>query len=209
MKIAQKILIAVGCVALAVSAVAGIPTYKTFSTAGNAALPSQLNIPEDPNSQTRIVDVTYTSDTNNAQLVLSSGGTTFWQTATNQASSSVTNQISSTNGLAVGQTLVLNHNGTLYTNVVLTWNQSTNVASPYQGTNVVLQTGGWGVATSVGDNIYVMGQNSVTRYVGSGTNSIDGDAIYVANYGRPLTATLSPASSTNRLAVTVRYDSGQ
>ena len=205
------VLTAVAIVGLAVSARAALQTYKTFSTGGLGTanpLTSVINIPEDPNSQIRIVDVSYTSDTNNGAIVFSTSSTALYQTATNVLSSSVTNQVSTTNGLSANCQVVLNHGGTLYTNTVLTWNSSTNTpVGPYGGTNIVLATGGWGVNASVADNIYVMGQASMTRYVGSGTNAIDGTALYVGNYGRPVTVSMTPGLVTNRLSVTVHYDS--
>ena len=193
--------------ALVMPSRATLPNYRTFTATNSALKPAQINIPADPNSEIRIVDVSWFSDTNNAALVFTTGSTPFTQTITNMATSSVTNQISGTNGLAPGQVLVLQHSGICYTNTVITFNQSTNTASPYQGTNVVLATGGWGVIASVGDSIYVMGQSPATRFIGATTNAFDGDAIYVGNYGRPVTVLLSPVSAFNSLNVSVHYDS--
>jgi hypothetical protein len=42
----------------------------------------------------------------------------------------------------------------------------------------------------------------------STTNALNGEAIYVGNYGRPVLVTMSPASVSNRLnAVSAHYDS--
>ena len=196
-----------------VAALAASPTYKTMSASGNAASPASLTFPADPSTQVRVIGVNYSTDTNNSALSFTSGTTAFTQTATNQATSSVTNQINSTNGLAVGATLVLQHAGVCYANTVLTWNQSTNIASPYQGTNVVLNSGGWAVASSAGDSIYLMGTATTTPAPAASSGSttsaaVNGEAIYVGTLGgRPVTVTITPAFATNKLnAVTAHYD---
>jgi hypothetical protein len=197
-----------------VAALAASPTYKTMSASGNAASPASVTFPADPyGTQVRVIGVNYSTDTNNSVLSFASGTTVYTQTATNQATSSVTNQINSTNGLSVGATLVLQHGGVCYANTVLTWNQSTNIASPYQGTNVVLNSGGWAVAASAGDPVYLMGAATTlpapAASSGSTTSAaVNGEAIYVGSLaGRPVTVTITPAFATNKLnSVTAHYD---
>jgi len=202
----NKILSGVAALCLCASAFkseAGLPTYKTLSgTAGTSSTGSVLVFPEDPNSQIRIVNLTYHSDAAATTVQYTTGNGAYWQVQTNAASSSVTNFVNSTNGLVPGSVMVLNHNGTIYTNVLSTFNQVAGTT-----TNIVLGTGGWGVATTVGDNIYQMSAtNTVT--IGAGTNAINGDAVYVGNYGRPVMVRLSNATSANSLdAVTAHYDS--
>lgn len=183
---------------LAIPASATTPAYKTKSAAGNAAAPAEVIFPASPGNQTRIVSVNWNSDTNNAVLSCSGGSTVFSIVETNQATTSVTNKINSTNGLSAGAVLVLQHGGVCYKSTVSTWNASTN-SGFYGGTNVVLASGGWGVATSAGDSVYQM-DSPVTLPIGATTNTANGVAIYVATLpGRPVRVVLTPALSTNKL----------
>lgn len=198
----NKIAIAVASVCLAVSAYAAAPSYKTLTDYGNAASPSEVVFPEVANNQWRIVNVNYASDTNNAVLSFSGGSNAYRIVETNQATSSVTNKINSTNGLTASSVLLLNRAGTYYAATVSSWNSSTN-AGVYGGTNVVLASGGWGVATQVGDPVYLM-DTPTTIPVGAATNAINGEAIYVgALPGRPVRVVMTPALATNRLNAVV------
>jgi len=213
---------------LAFSVRAGIPSYHTFSAAGNAANPATVILPADPNSQIRIVSVFYASDTNAGALQLSSGTTAYSLIASNLTTSSITNVITATNGLSAGAVLVLQHGGVDYTNSVVSFgntgtnglNNLTNTATTwgvygtgsvgYPATNlnyVVTGSGGFGVSAFAGDEIYLMG--SITSLpVGAATNAINGDDIFSGNYGRPVIATLTPSLATNRLnSISAHYDS--
>lgn len=203
----NKILtLAATCVLAAVGAVAALPTFRTFSAGGNTSYGATVLMPADANSQIRVVSINYSSDTVGAALAFSSGVGAYYLAATNAATSTVTNQINSTNGLSIGSILVLQHGGVLYTNQVVTWNSSTNLLTG-NGTNVVLATGGWGVLPTLFDDIYQMSA-PVTLIVGSGTNAINGDAVFVGNYGRPVIIAFPVATATNRLSlVSVHYDS--
>ena len=201
----KKISIAVTAVCLAVSALAASPSFKTLSDSGNAASPSEVIFPASPGDQLRIVNANWNSDTNNAVLSFSGGSTAYYMTATNQATTSTTNQVNSTNGLTANCIVVLQHLGTCYSATVTNWNCSTN-SGVYGGTNIVI-AGGWGVAASVGDNVFLM-DTPVTLPIGATTNAANGDAIYVATLpGRPVRVVLTPAFSTNKLnAVVGRYE---
>lgn len=194
------------------SALAALPTYKTVSAAGNAAAPATVYFPFDPNSQVRVIYVNYNTDTNNSVLSFTSGSTSYSVTTTNQAASSTTNLISSTNGLSAGATLVLQHGGTCYSSTVSSWFKNTN-AAPYGGTGVVLASGGWGVATSVGDEVELMSSATTipAPAASSGTTTtaaVSGDAIYVGNYGRIVALTVTPALATNKVnSASAHYDS--
>jgi hypothetical protein len=216
MKLKNKILLAVATVAMAVSAFADAPTYSpvysTMFANGNAASPASVIFPAHAATTVRIVGAYYDTDTNNSVLSFTSGTTAYSIIATNVAASSVTNQINSTNGLAGGGTLVLQHGGVCYANTVSTWNATTN-SGAYGGTNVVLSSGGWGVATSVGDNVYLMSSAMTlpAAAASSGTTThgnYSGEAIYVGTLaGRPVSVTITPALVTNKLnSVTVHYD---
>jgi len=205
-----------GIAAVTFAVCATLPTYKTVSAYGMANTNAYANFPADPNSQIRIIYVNYGSDSNTASIGFMTGTTAYQITQTNGATSSVTNLINSTNGLSAStgaNVLVLQHGGSLYQATIASWNAGTNfVASSTNayasgGTNVVLATGGWGVATSIGDDVYLM--SSLTSWpVGVGTNVISGDAVYVGNYGRPVIVQLGLALATNKLySVSAHYDS--
>lgn len=151
----------------------------------------------DPSLQLRLVNVSYASDTNNAVLSISTGTTAFAITATNQAATSATNQISSTNGLSANATVFLEHAGVACIATVSTWNQSTN-SGPYGGTNVVLSGNGFNVATTAGDSFYLM-STPATLPVGAATDVLNGDALFVGNRARPVRVQLTPALATNKI----------
>jgi hypothetical protein len=209
--VAMLLLLACMAVTLVMPASAALPTYHTFSAIGNAAAPATVILPADPNSQIRVVSLFYSSDTNTAQLSLISGSTAYSLTATNLATTSITNLIDSTNGLSGGSGLILQHGSGDFTNSVSSWGtyiSGTNT-SGYVTNQAFLVTGsgGFGTLTTVGDNIYLM-TNAVSLYIGSGTNQMNGDDIYSGYYGRPVQATLSPANWTNRIYVlSAHYDS--
>ena len=205
------LLLTVG-VACAVAAFAGSPTYKTTSANGNAASPAAVILLSDPTTQIRVVSAVYTTDTNNSALSCSSGTTALNITQTNLATSSITNAINTTNGLTAGAILVLEHAGVGYAATLASVTCNTN-AAPFGGTNVVLASGGWGVLTTPGDNVYVM--SSATSIPApaatSGANTtaaMNGEAIYVAALpGRPVRMVLTPAYVTNQLNnIVAHYD---
>jgi len=214
-------------------ALANIPTYRTFGTYGSAAAPSTIVLPADQFSQIRIVSINYKSDTNIANLNMSSGTTALSVTTSNSMySGTVTNIVNATNGLSTSATVVLMHwaSGVGYTNGVTSWyNTGTNIMPAGLLTNQVTTTGTYGtgpagalatnvsyivttaafpVYPSVSDEIYVMGTVS-SLYVGAGTNQwINGDAIYSGAYGRPVIVSLTPANVSNTIPVlSTHYDS--
>lgn len=191
--------------AIAFTALAASPRFKTLAANGNAATGARVIFPADPSAQIRIVGANFTTDTNNSVLSFSGGSTAFAIQETNQATSSITNKINSTNGLSGGAVLVLQHGGVCYYSTVSTWNSSTN-AGWYGGTNVVLASGGWGVATSKGDSVYLM--DTAVTIPATSTAAINGYSIYAANYsGRPVLVQLTPALGTNKLnSITAVYE---
>ncbi|MGH8022433.1 MAG: hypothetical protein ACRED1_02545, partial [Limisphaerales bacterium] len=208
--VALLLLLACMAIALAVPARAALPTYHTFSGYGNSTTPATVILPADPNSQIRVVTILYTSDNAGAQFTFSSGSTAYAEAWTNLASSTITNIIDSTNGLAAGSVLILQHGGADYTNSVVSWgNVDTNLYS-YPLTNaafVVTGSGGFGVSPTVGDSLYLM-TGPQSWYAGATTNALNGDDIFSGNYGRPVMVQLGPATATNRLnSVSAHYDS--
>jgi len=204
MKLKNLFLTGLAICAVALSVYAALPTYKTTSATGTAAAPSLAKFTADPNSQIRVVNVNCQSDTNNARLEFTTGNGAYYQTATNVASSSVTNQINSTNGLVPNSVVVLQHQGALYVSTISSFDQN---ATNGNGTNVVLASGGWGVASTVGDDIFQMSSTNYL-FIGAATNGVNGDAIFVGNYGRPVLIRLTPALVTNAIPlVSAHYDS--
>lgn len=193
------ILSAVTGVALCVASTAGAVTLKTLSASGNSTWGAQVIFPViDRASTTRIVSVNYSNDTAAGAISFRGGSTVLTVTSTNTATTATTNQVSGTNGLAVGSLVVLQHLGVCYTNTVVLWNQS-GAAGPNGGTNVVMTTGGWGVIASPGDNIYIM-DTAVTIPVKAESSAQNGYAIYSAALpGRPVMVSLGAASATNKL----------
>ncbi len=170
-----------------------------MSATGNATTGSEVIFPADPSTAARLVNLSYQSDSNTAIVSFSTGVGAYSLLATN-TSSGVTQVVNSTAGLAANDVLVLQHGGTCY---------SATLSSTNSGTNAVLASGAWGVAPSIGDSVYKMSAAS-TVFVGSNgtaTAAQNGEAIYVANQGRPLRITLTPALVTNRInSATAHYD---
>ena len=183
---------------VALLAIAATPNYTTKSANGNAASPAGLIFPADPNLQLRLVSANWQSDTNIAVLSFTSGDAAYVITAANASSSGVTQAVNSVTGLAASDVLVLQKTtGACY---------AASLSSTNNGTNAVLASGGWGVATVAGDEVFKM-SSATTIPVGATTNAQNGEAIYVGNYGRPVRVVLTPAAVTNRLtSVTGRYE---
>jgi hypothetical protein len=154
--------------------------------------------------QTRIVTVNWHSDTNTAALNFSTGSNVVAITATNIASTYQTQYVNSTVGLVTNSWCILEHAGAAYLSLLVATNNGTNAVF----TNaLVALSGGFGVLSSVGDNIYMLGSsNSIP--IGASTNWQSGEAIYVADRpSRPVLVQLSPALTTNRInSVTARYE---
>lgn len=193
----KKLLMTISAgLALAAMCQAQVPSYTTKAGAGNTTAGASVFFPADPQATIRLVSLQYQADTNTTALAFSSGGAVYTLLATN-TTTGLTQRVASTSGLITNSLMVLQHNGTNY-GAVLT---STN-----NGTNAVLISGAWGVAPSIGDNMYQMGaSNSVP--VGNVTNWINGEALFVGNRGRPVQVQLVPCLTTNRItSATVRYD---
>ena len=188
---------AIGLACVASTQATLTPFYTTLSDGGNPASPSEVDFISSPGLQFRLISVNYQSDTNNAQLQVSTGGAACAITATNPTTSTVTNVLDHTAGLNPGSILFLEHAGTAYLATLSSTNNSTNA---------VLAAGGWGVLPSIGDNVYQMG-TATTIPIGAGTNWLNGEAIYIGNVGRPVRVVLTPTLNTNNLpAATGRYE---
>jgi hypothetical protein len=205
--VALLVLLACMAIALAVPAFAALPTYRSFSGYGSATQPATVILPADPNSQIRVVTVYYSSDTNIAQFTFTSGGTA-WSVAQTNLTGLATNSVGSTNGMYGGEQVMLQHNGSGYTNSIATFGYATNINSVTgnNGYYYINTTTAFGVAPTIGDNIWQM-TNSASINVAITTNALNGDDIYSGNYGAPVEVQLGPCQTTNRLStVSAHYD---
>lgn len=187
---------------LTLSALAQPARFSTKNDGGNSSGGAEVIFPAHPGTQTRIVNVLYQSDTNNAQLSFTAGTAAYSTLYTNAASSSVTNSVNVTNGLAASSIVVLQHLGVCYPASISSVGSNTT-----QGAFVVLASGGFGVSSSVNDPVYLM-SSATTIPVGQTTNALSGFSVFAAdNPGRPVRVVLTPALSTNRLnSVTAVYE---
>jgi hypothetical protein len=226
-------LAAIAALGLTQSALATLPTYGTASAYGNTSSNASYVIPANPNGQTRLVTIYYTSDNAAGGINFSTGLGAYANEFTNTSPTTLTNFVSATNGLTVGSVIFLQHGGLCYTNTLVSYgntgtfgwtNASGVVLTNYQQTYGALQqgaigapatnvsyivtgTGGFGVIAAIGDNIWQMSAPT-TILVGLGTNELSGDDIYSANYGCPLAIWMGPVTATNRLStINWHYDS--
>ena len=175
---------------------AASPTYKTFAGYGNASSSAALIIPADPSTQIRLVSVSWYSDTNTATINYQTGLGAYVTAQTNLATTWQTQQVATTVGLVTNSYLVLDTGSTNVAALLIATNSTTNLT---------LNTGGWGIAAPSNASIYQM-DSPVSWYVGATTNMQAGEALFVANPGRPLRIYLSGALVTNRITATVRYE---
>lgn len=199
---------AIGIVA-ALPALAGLPTYRTVTGInGTSTQPATALLPADPNAQIRIVTINYSDDNAGGQFTFTTGGTAYSCVLTNPASYT-TNAITSTNNLYGNETLLLQHGGVCYTNIVSSFGVMTNAnGSGITNQNYyVILAAGFPVGESIGDNIWQM-TNGVNVVAGATTNWLDGDDIYSGNYGCPVEVQIAPTTTISRLNnVSAHYDS--
>lgn len=176
---------------------AQIATYITSNANGLAASPAEIVFRAHPDAQIRVVSIQWQSDTNNAALEFQTAVGAYSVAVTNPTTTFTTQAVNTTSGLITNRLLVLQHLGATYKALLVATNN---------GTNVVLDTGGWGVLASVGDSIFPLSTTNRIP-VGATTNWQNGEALYVGGKGRPVRIRLNPSLTTNALpAVTVRYE---
>lgn len=196
----MKTILALGvCCAVTALAFAAGNTYTTKTgTAGSAANPTYVIFPGEAQKTPRLVNVNYDTDTNNAALTFRQGTTAYVLTQTNAATG--TNiVINTTNGLSADAVVVLQKaNGTCaWTNVYTTAGGSS--------TNLYLYPGGFGVAGAIGDQLFLM--SSASSIPATSDAAVNGEAIYVGAYSRPMMIRLTPALLTNYIhSATVVYE---
>ena len=203
----KKILIITASLA-ALAALAILPTYLTISATGTTAAIGYFYA--DPNCEIRVVNYNVTSDNATGQVIFATGYGAYYQTVSNATTTSVTNYINTTNGLVVGQSVLLQHGGQCYPSTVaaiLAYVTGTNSSGvPTNLYSLKLAPGGWGVQAVPLDDIYVI-SNIVAITVGNATAVGNGDCIAVGNYGRPVVVTVTGASSSTLTAASAHYDS--
>lgn len=160
---------------MAFQAAAATPNYASKTDPGKTANQSEVIFLSDQSLQIRIVSVNWQSDSNTARLSFTTGEGAHSQTVTNSSTPAVTNAVNSTVGPVPGSTLLLERAGTAYT---------ATLSSTNSGTNIVLNSGGWGVIAQPGDSIYQM-SSATTLPVGATTNWQSGETIYVGNICAP------------------------
>jgi len=188
----------------ALAAHAGVD-FTTGTGATNAIVPNTniMVFPTRADKQFVLYNLDYRTATNGL-LWMATGKQMFTQTQTNLSASAVTNMVNSTNGFVPGSLLVLEHNGVGYVAGLSALGQTTN-ANTF-GTNIVLASGGWGVATSAGDNIYQLGTpRTIPLLAATGTNQINGSAIFAGDPGRPVVVMMGPAITPSALSGTGEY----
>jgi hypothetical protein len=175
--------------------------YVVKSGAGNAASGAEVIFPADPSAQMRLVSIQWESDTNAAKIAFQTAVGAYSVTQTNPTTTFTTQAVTTTSGLITNRWLVLQRglgSSALCFKALLV---ATN-----NGTNVVLDVGGWGALSAVGDSIYPLGATNTVN-TGATTNWQNGEALFVGNVGRPVRVLLTPALTTNRLTtVTARYE---
>lgn len=197
MKTLSKIICAGALLLLACRLPAASPTYVTKTANGLPAAPAEVFFLSDPNLQIRLVNLSYQSDTNTAAISIQSGTAAFGLLRTNRATTDTTQEVHTTSGMVTNKYFILEHSGTAYKALLVATNNATNA---------VFGSGGWGVITTTSDTIYQLG-SVTTLNVGAATNSQNGEAIFVGNYGRPIYIVLSPTGVTNSITSAVgRYE---
>ena len=192
----MKKLLSIGLgLSLAFGAAAQIPTFKSFTATGSTN--ASILIPYSPNSQIRLVSAIESSDLASSQLLLFTGGTSYYVTATNGG---------------IGTNLVLNATNGLTTSSILAIHTP---ATNFVFTNNSLSSNGPGFANAFPTNVPANSEVEILTLgptLGVGANVYKvyaSDGLYVGPYGRDMWAVLNGTSyATNVL--TVHYDaSGQ
>lgn len=204
-KRALKTACAIATLAVATLAASAGVSFTTGTGATNAIVPNTniMVFPTKADKQFVLYNLDYRTATN-GQLWIASGKQMFTQTQTNLSASAVTNMVNSTNGFVPGSLLVLEHAGVGYVAGLSAIGQTTN-ANTF-GTNIVLAAGGWGVAASAGDNIYQLGTpRTIPVLAATGTNQLNGSAIFAGDMSRPVVVMLGPAITPSALSGTGEY----
>lgn len=189
----MKKIVTMMAVAMSLAAMAA-PEYVTKSASGTTA--ATVYFTADAVKTPRLAGVVATSDKAGAVLSCRAGAGAYVVTVAVSTTTAVNQWINATNGLEANDVLVLQKlNGNCYSSTVAS--AETNM--------VTLASGGFGIATAVGDSIYKMSA-ATSLPVGAATVSYQGEAIYAGNRGRPIRITLDGTSACSIASATAAYE---
>jgi hypothetical protein len=193
MKRVLKCWAAIAMASVAVTAMAA-PEYVTTSGSGTTAV--TVYWPADAVRTPRIVGVIATSDKAASVLSIRKGTTAYTPVVTNLVTTSTTQWLNTTNGLAANDVVILQKaSGTCYSSTVAS--VETNM--------VTLASGGFGATVALADQIYKLSAASTIK-VGSATVNFQGPAIYAGDRGRPLRVVLDGTSACSVDSATAAYE---
>ena len=181
---------------LALAAIVAIPAagadYVTKNASGTTSC--EVHFPADPQAQIRLVGAIATSDKAASVLSIRTGTTPYVIGSSNASGGTIS--VTTTNGLAADDVLVIvNADGTHTSAVIAAFLNTTNIT--LVATN--------GVVTLPGDEVYKMSA-ATTLKCAAATVNYQGEAIYSGNRGRPVRVVLDGTSACSLDAITVRYD---
>ncbi len=179
---------------LALSALAGSPTYVTKSASGTSS--AEVLFPAISGTQIRVVGVIGSSDLTTSTFSFCAGDTAQVITFATNSLTSTNIIVSATNGFAANDLIVIANSATNRTLTIGGFINSTNIYT----------TGTIGIAQTVGMEIYHLCAPS-TLLLGAITNkAYMGEAVYVAPAGRPLRLVVSGTAWATVDVCNVHYD---
>jgi hypothetical protein len=189
----KKLLTVIGAAIIALHGFAQVPTYTTLHASGRST--SVVLFASSPGQQLRVVQAIASSDLASANLTLKTGATPLTVAYTNPAAAKQIG-VSSTNGFATGDYLILETASGLVTNAQITgFGAATNITLASQV-----------YPTVPGDQVYKLG-SATTLFVGTATNrTFSSEAVFVGNRGRPVQAIVNGTSACSLDAVSARYE---
>ena len=178
--------------AISVSAQVGSPIFITQTASGTTT--AVTFFATSPTLQMRVVGAIASSDLVSANLTFKSGTTPLSITKSNALGTTI--DVSSTNGFAVGDIVLLEKATGVITNAqIASFTGATNIVFSY---NIP--------QTLVGDQIYKLGA-ATTLGIGAQTNrNYQGDALFVGQRGRPVQVLVNGTSACSLDSITARYE---
>jgi len=168
------------------------PTFVTQTASGTSTAVTYFAT--SPLQQIRIVGAIASSDLASANITFKTGTTPLSITKSNALGTTI--DVAYTNGFAVGDFVLLEKaNGVLTNAQIASFTGSTNITFGY---NIP--------QTLVGDQIYKLG-TATTLWCGVQTNrNYQGEALFVAQRGRPVQVIVNGTSACSLDSVTARYE---
>jgi hypothetical protein len=169
-----------------------IPTFVTQTASGTSTAVTYFAT--SPLQQIRIVGAIASSDLSSANITFKTGTTPLSITKSNALGTTI--DVAYTNGFAVGDFVLLEKLSGVMTNAqIASFTGSTNITFGY---NIP--------QTLVGDQIYKLG-TATTLWCGVQTNrNYQGEALFVAQRGRPVQVIVNGTSACSLDSVTARYE---